>query len=201
MPVSGFAKKIAEEAAKPQAGGGAGEGIAAGRGEVLQRNLKEELDKMSSEQKKDAYAQMLDRARQSQDDLKAADANYKGGKLRDNQTGRLGVDLAQTSQDLRGQERLTQSANRKMNGRNCVEIGGVWVDDKYTAKTKTITVKAMSNAYFKILEKQPTMKDVFRTGNHLVWITPCGTALVIDTNDGVDELKDAEIDALFVSAK
>jgi hypothetical protein len=30
-----------------------------------------------------------------------------------------------------------------------------------------------------------------------VWVTPNGTALVIDTNDGKDKLTDGEIDALF----
>ena len=33
------------------------------------------------------------------------------------------------------------------------------------------------------------MKDVFQLGNHLVWVTPNGTALVIDTSDGKDKLE------------
>jgi Ca-activated chloride channel family protein len=41
------------------------------------------------------------------------------------------------------------------------------------------------------------MKEVFRLGNHLVWITPNGTGLVIDTTDGTDQMTDREIDALF----
>ena len=58
-------------------------------------------------------------------------------------------------------------------------------------------MKAQSDAYFKILEKHPEMKDVYRLGNYLVWISPSGTALVIDQNDGKDKLNDAEIAALF----
>ena len=42
------------------------------------------------------------------------------------------------------------------------------------------------------------MKDVFQLGNHLVWVTPSGTALVIDTSDGKEKLTDDEIDTLFV---
>jgi hypothetical protein len=34
-----------------------------------------------------------------------------------------------------------------------------------------------------------------------VWITPSGTALVIDTTDGKEKLADAEIDKLFVAPK
>jgi len=45
------------------------------------------------------------------------------------------------------------------------------------------------------------LKDVFRLGNHLVWVAPSGTALVIDTNDGKSELTDKEIDALFTAKK
>jgi Ca-activated chloride channel family protein len=45
------------------------------------------------------------------------------------------------------------------------------------------------------------MKDVYRLGNHLVWVTPNGTGLVIDQDGGKDELPDADIDALFVAKK
>jgi Ca-activated chloride channel family protein len=82
-------------------------------------------------------------------------------------------------------------------GRNCLEIGGVWIDDAYKADTQSVTVKAQSDAYFRILELHPTMKDVYRLGNHVVWITPSGTALVIDQNDGKEKLEDNEIAALF----
>ena len=62
---------------------------------------------------------------------------------------------------------------------------------------KTLVVKAQSDAYFKILEKNPTMKDVYRLGNHLVFVCPSKTALVIDMTDGKETLKDDEIEALF----
>jgi Ca-activated chloride channel family protein len=62
-------------------------------------------------------------------------------------------------------------------------------------------VKAQSDAYFRILERQPQVRDVFRLGNHLVWVTPSRTALVIDTSDGKEKLSDAEIDKLFVAGK
>ena len=63
---------------------------------------------------------------------------------------------------------------------------------------KTLVVKAQSDAYFRILEKHPEVKDVYRLGNQVVWVAPSGTALVIDSADGKDKLDDAEIDALFV---
>ena len=66
---------------------------------------------------------------------------------------------------------------------------------------KTVTVKAQSAAYFRLLEKQPKLREVFTLGNHIVWVTPSGTALVVDTTDGVATLEDTEIDRLFVPAK
>ena len=83
--------------------------------------------------------------------------------------------------------------------RNCLELGGVWIDEGFTDKTPTLTVKAQSPAYFRILERQPQMKEVFQLGNHVLWITPNGTGLVIDTTDGKDRVSDREIDALFAS--
>ena len=71
-----------------------------------------------------------------------------------------------------------------MQSRNCLEVGGVWIDDGFNPKMTTVTVKAMSEAYFRILEKHPQVREVFQLGNHLVWVTPSGTALIIDQNDG-----------------
>ncbi len=93
------------------------------------------------------------------------------------------VDIAVCSNNLRGQERLTQTANRYVQGRNCLDIGGVWIDDGFNANMK------------------PKMKDVFRLGNHLVYVTPSKVALVIDTNDGKETLSDEEIEKLFVATK
>jgi Ca-activated chloride channel family protein len=117
------------------------------------------------------------------------------------QAGKLGVDLSLQMQNLRNQSKLDQSALRQVNGRTCMELGGVWIDDGFNAKMEVVTLKAQSNAYFKLLEKQPKMKEVFKLGNHLVWVTPNNTALVIDTSTGKEELSDAEIDKLFTAKK
>ncbi|MCI0465098.1 MAG: hypothetical protein L0Z62_49890, partial [Gemmataceae bacterium] len=117
------------------------------------------------------------------------------------QSGRLGVDLSVQTSALRGQAQLSQSAVRRAGGRSIMEVGGVWIDEGFDAKMKTVTVKAHSAAYFRILERHPNVRQVFQLGNYLVWVTPSNTALVIDVNDGVEKLTDAAIDALFVPAK
>ena len=125
----------------------------------------------------------------------------RGGDLNAVQSGKLGVDMSVYSAQLRGQHRLSRTAVRQVWGRSCMEIGGVWIDEGFTAKTPTLVVKAQSDAYFKLLERQPKLKQVFKLGNYLLWVTPSGTALVIDTTKGKDQLGDAEIDQLFVVKK
>jgi len=55
---------------------------------------------------------------------------------------------------------MEQTCQRELLGRECIEIGGIWVDRGYDVKkTKTVGVKAMSDAYFRLLEKQPELKE------------------------------------------
>ncbi|MFO0927285.1 MAG: VIT domain-containing protein [Gemmataceae bacterium] len=117
------------------------------------------------------------------------------------QQGKLGVDLAVQMNQLRNQAQLDRTAVQNVLGRNCLEIGGVWVDDAFTAKTPAVVVRAQSDAYFKLLKQQPQLRKVFALGNHLVWMTPSGTALIVDASHGKDALTDAEITTLFLAKK
>ena len=103
--------------------------------------------------------------------------------------------------NLRNQCQLTQNAQRRLGDRNCLEVGGVWIDEAYKSNMTLVTVKAMSEAYFRILERRPDMKNIFRISNHMVWVTPSGAALVLDTTAGQETMTDAEIDQLFVAMK
>jgi hypothetical protein len=114
-------------------------------------------------------------------------------------SGQAGVDLAARLSEMRNQNQLARTTARQAAGRNCLKIRGVWVDDGFDRTLKTVAVKAMSAAYFRILERHPSMREVFRLGNRVVWVTPSRTALVIDTANGKETLTDAEIDALFVA--
>ncbi len=117
------------------------------------------------------------------------------------QTGKLGVDIAVQMARLREQSKLERTAVRQAKGRTLLDVGGIWIDEGFDGKKPLVVVKAQSDAYFRILEKQPSIKDVYQLGNHLVWVTPSGAALVIDANDGKEKLTDAEIDKLFVAVK
>ena len=205
-PTEAFAKsspmKVADFARENQ--GKAGD-AAGKRGLYEEGRLKKEAEGLAKGDAKDPnLRRALDGINEARDRKAAYDkAKDELGKQqwRNTQAGKLGVDLSVANNSLRGQERLAATANQMCNGRQCIELGGVWIDEGYEANMKFVTIKAQSDAYFRILEKHPKMKEVFRLGNHLVWVAPSKMALIVDTTDGKDKLTDAEIDALFAVKK
>ena len=55
--------------------------------------------------------------------------------------------------NLRNQTSVTRTASKYVQNRNCIDVGGVWIDDGFNPKMPTVTVKAMSEAYFRILRE------------------------------------------------
>jgi Ca-activated chloride channel family protein len=175
------------------------DGLAKNRGAYEDNRLKD-----LAESNKESEGKSRAAAQEARDQKKANDMArtylYRRN-LEGVQAGQLGVDLSVQTNNLRNQVRLSNSAVRNVYTRSCLEVGGVWIDEGFDAKMKTVTVKAQSNAYFRILERHPKMREVFGLGNYVVWVAPNGDALVIDLNDGVSELPDADIDRLFVARK
>src|SRR5262249_5237922 len=89
-------------------------------------------------------------------------ANAARADQTSNQAGKLGVDLSLQVQGLRNQSKVDYTALRNVYGRNCLEVGGVWIDEGFKPNMETVQIKAMSDAYFRLLEKQPKLGDVFR---------------------------------------
>ena len=199
MSTAGFARDVLGR--KPANEPAQGYALGQARGAVQDKQLDEELKKLPADRKGEAYAGALRKAAEDTKTLAEAGKNWKDGNRLANQVGKQGVDLALNATSLRHQYRVSQTASRVANGRNCIEVGGVWIDDRFDPAMKMVQIKAQSNAYFRILEKQPKMKDVFVLGNHVVWVAPNKTAVVIDRTDGQESLPDDEIDRLFVAAK
>ncbi len=190
----GGAKKVADIAKGIGKGDGKG-GVAGKRGTFEGDRLAEEARTPGG-----ASAPHAKTILEQKEALDKAKALFARRELDGVQSGKLGVDLSVQMNNLRNQTRTGQTASRMVNKRNCLEVGGVWIDDGFDSKMKTVTVKAMSKAYFRMLERQPRMRDVFTLGNYLVWVTPSGTALILDQNDGRAEMSDEDIDRLFVAA-
>lgn len=208
LTVEGFLKQLpgkdAKTSASGQGKGGAG-GIATARDQFENSQLDAQVDLLKKYQatagdKKDAEKQLqaVTEIQQQKRALDLANQYFAQKNLGAAQTGNVGVNLAMQNNALRFQERLTKTASRLANQRNCIEVGGVWIDEAFDSKMPTVTIKAQSNAYFRILARHPAMKDVFALGNHIVWVTPSGTALIIDQGAGTEEMTDADIDRLFV---
>jgi Ca-activated chloride channel family protein len=195
---NGAAQKVSDFARQTnQAAGDLGKK----RGALEDERLHEALNDAAG---KRAFGGGQSALKEAKDRKQLYDDTFRALARRDNegvQTGKLGVDLSVDANNLRNQSQLTQTAVKQVAGRTCLEIGGVWIDEGFDAKMKAVTVKAQSPAYFRMLERQPRVKDVFRLGNYLVWVTPSGTALVIDMHDGKEKLTDEEIDKLFVAIK
>ena len=148
--------------------------------------------------------EQAEKARETLDQRAALDkANdaFREKKLIEVQQGKLGVDFAVQNNLLRNQDRLdnNNAPSRKVQMRNVVDVGGIWIDDGFTPKMATVVVKSQSKAYFRMLERRPEVKDVFQLGNYVVWIAPSGKALVIDRGAGLETMSDADIDRLFAA--
>jgi Ca-activated chloride channel homolog len=183
-----------------QLGDGKGAGNGAGIGLTRQHITEGALAAGAKDAKKEdkaGYEYQLDQLKT----LDKARDLFRMQNHREVQGGKLGVDFAVQNNALRFQNRLTATANRFVQQRNLIDVGGVWIDEKFDPKLPSVVVKAQSTAYFRILERQPKMREVLALGNYIVWVSPSGTALIIDLNDGQDTMTDDAIDRLFVAKK
>jgi len=87
---------------------------------------------------------------------------------------------------------LRWAANRK-----CLNLDGVWTDEGVDAAMPVVKLKAMSEAYFRMLKRHPQMSEVFELGNRVVWVTPSRTVLIIDATAAEEQMNDVDIDRLF----
>jgi Ca-activated chloride channel homolog len=176
--------------------GAAADGLGRVRGEFAERKLGKDKAREKSPES-GASAAALDKKQAFDDTLKA----LRGKEMDAVRAGKLGVDLSIQVQNLRNLNRMENSALCTVQGRKCLDVGGVWVDEGFASKLPRVVVKAQSDAYFRILERHTLIKDVYQLGNHVAWVTPSGTVLIIDTKDGKEKLSDEEIDKLFVAKK
>jgi Ca-activated chloride channel family protein len=167
------------------------------RGFYAEKELKENASREAKDKEAKADEKTYTRALEQKKAYDDARKRFNKGDKDAVQTGKLGVDLAVNTYNLRAQCRLDRVAVRNVNGRQCLEVGGVWIDDAFTAKTEAVVVKAQSDAYFDLLKAHPELKKVYSLGNYLVWMAPSGKALVIDANHGKEKISDKEIVSLF----
>jgi Ca-activated chloride channel family protein len=83
--------------------------------------------------------------------------------------------MKEARQDTHGEEAFPI---KNINKRNFYRIRGVWVDSEFTETMQTVNVQFGSEAYFKLFELKPDLKDILTLGDRLI-VTVDGKALFI----------------------
>jgi hypothetical protein len=125
-----------------------------------------------------------------EEDLKTAD------------TGAKAVDIAQNIQRLRQAENFGRDMRGVQNvqqrgGRQVANYRGVWVDDAFQGTEKVTKVRWGSAAYFRLAREKPDLREIFSLGQRAVIVTARNQAVLVDADEGIEELDDAQMKALF----
>jgi hypothetical protein len=116
-------------------------------------------------------------------------------------SGKEAIDLARRLAELKtGARAETSSTQRAVAGRQFRKSGEAWVDQAFKPATPTLRLRFLGRAYFRILAHHAELSPILALGNRVTWVSPSGTALVID-NQGQDEVTDATLDRLFAHPK
>jgi hypothetical protein len=116
-------------------------------------------------------------------------------------SGKEAIDLAQGLAELKnGARSESTSTQRSVAGRRFRKVREAWVDQAFKTSAKSVRLRFLGKAYFRILAQHPELSPIFALGKQVTFMTPSGTAVIID-NQGPDDLTDADIDRLFVRIK
>jgi Ca-activated chloride channel family protein len=115
-------------------------------------------------------------------------------------SGKAAVDLAQRVADLKmGPRAEASEAVRMIAGHRFQKVGDAWVDQQYKPSDPTVRLRVFGKAYFRLLAAHPEIKAILALGDHVTWVSPSGTALVID-KQAPDDAPDAGFDRLFAGS-
>jgi Ca-activated chloride channel family protein len=106
---------------------------------------------------------------------------------RDASKQRAAVSLA----DADEVDQMKKENTRRIGARVFVLRGETWTDARKTDSTKTVKVKPFSEAYFKIIDSIPELREVFSLGDKVI-VTGRDIAIEIGA-DGAETLSDSEL--------
>lgn len=115
-------------------------------------------------------------------------------------SGEEAVDTAQALSQLKLADQDMVGDVRTIGEKTFVNYAGIWVDHAYDAeKHKDLfSIQYLSKAYFQLIEKDPRHKEILALGERVVWISPTGRAIAIDSK-GKETLTEKEFSNLFGS--
>jgi hypothetical protein len=119
--------------------------------------------------------------------------------LRDADTGKTAVEIAQQIQRLRQSEQVARAARNVQNraGQQFINYRGVWVDQRFDGAEKLTKIKWGSEAFFRLAGDRADLREALSQGERVVVVTARGQAIAVDPDDGVEKLSDDEVKALF----
>ncbi len=121
--------------------------------------------------------------------------------LMDNYEGRLGIKMSKKAGHMRqsaSEYQITQSAvTKNINRRNFYKIGEIWTDSEYKEDMPKIKIRYGSDAYFKLIELKPELRDYLALGTNLI-LTVNGKVIIIEDVEKMDdEVKVSELEKLL----
>jgi Ca-activated chloride channel family protein len=122
--------------------------------------------------------------------------------LRDADTGKTAVDIAQQIQRLRQSEQVARTARKvqQASNRQFVNYRNVWVDQQFQGTERLLKIKWGSEAYFRLAREKEGLRQALSQGQRLVIVTARGQAVAVDPDEGIETLTDDEFKALFTDA-
>ena len=112
------------------------------------------------------------------------------------ETGEEAVAAATSIADLKRAERPQGLRVKKVGERAFEYWAGFWIDRAYKESLATVEVKYLSDAYFKLLERDADLKEAFALGESVLVVLKSGKAVLIG-QDGKEDLTDKELGELF----
>ena len=130
-----------------------------------------------------------------------AERSHGGPVIPSAPAGKEAIDLAQRLSDLKTGGRAEESnAMKTVAGQRFRKVGAAWVDERFKPSGPTLKLRVLGAAYFRLLACHPEVKAVLALGERVTWVSPSGTALIIDKL-GQAEVPDAVLDRLFAAPK
>ncbi|MBM4016872.1 MAG: VWA domain-containing protein [Planctomycetes bacterium] len=122
--------------------------------------------------------------------------------LRQAETGKTAIDIAQQIQRLRQSEQVAKAARKVQNrgGKTFVEYRGVWVDQAFEGTERLTRIKWGSEAFFRLAREKTELVGALGLGQRVVVITARGVGVAVDPDEGAEKLSDEELQGLFTDA-
>jgi hypothetical protein len=112
-------------------------------------------------------------------------------------SGKEAVDLAERVAELKAGARPDSAATeRTLAGRRFKKVGEAWIDQTFKSPMLTVRIRVLGIAYFQLLAKHPELTAIFALGSRITWVSPSGTALIID-KQGQESLTELVCKQLF----